>query len=245
MQNNNNNPFQRSGRVKLIFVAFGFIAAGVLQLGYNAGWIPYYWYHILLSWPMILVLVGFACFLQWKIGQGVALWATAAFFLLPRITGEEYDNLWQYWPVFLIIGGVGMLLDLVFFPKKRHCKHGQGGDGDVREEEGYVYANSSFYSLRHTVTAPVFKGARLEASFGSLTLDLRHTHLEAAETYIDISNSFAGIELYVPSSWNVVIDAHTSFGGLDDKRFMGYEIDYSHKLVVRGNNSFGGVEIKS
>ncbi len=245
MQTNTYNPFQRRRRVTLFYVAFGFIAAGVLQLGYNAGWIPYYWYHILFSWPMILVLVGFGSFFQWKIGQGIALWATAAFFLVPRVTGEGYIDLWDYWPVFLIIGGVGMLLDAVVFPKRNQWKHGQSGDGDVREEDGYVYAISSFHSLRHTVTASVFKGARLEASFGSIALDLRHTRLEAAETYIDISNSFAGIELFVPSNWNVVIDARTSFGGLDDKRFMGYDVDYAHKLVIRGNTSFGGVEIKS
>lgn len=228
----------------VFYFAMIFIATGMLHLGYNTGWIPDYWFHILFSWPMLLVLFGFGSFYQWKIGQGVALWATAAFFLMPRIMGTGYDFLWDYWPVFLIIGGAGMLIDLVFLPKSRQMNW-QGSVDNLQEDDGYVTGITSFYGARHTVQSPVFRGARIEVSFGSMQLDLRHTRLEAPETFIEVSNSFGGMELFVPSSWNIQIDANTSFGGLEDKRFMGSEIDYAHKLVIRGNNSFGGIEIKS
>ncbi len=252
MQTDHINPFQQRRRMTLFYVAFICIAAGVLQLGHNAGWINDYWYYILFSWPMLLVVFGFGSFLQWKIGQGIALWATAAFFLMPLILGETSVNywaswpeyIWKYWPVFLILGGLGMLLDMVFMPRQKRW-HARAEAGNLRDDDGYVQGIASFYSLRHTVTAPVFRGARLEVSFGSLVFDLRHTSLEATETYIDLSNSFGGVELYVPSNWNVVNDVRVSFGAVTEKRFMTNEIDHSHKLVIRGNTSFGGVEIKN
>ncbi len=245
------NPFRHRRQLTLFYLATICISAGVLTLGHNAGWINDYWYRILFSWPMLLVVFGFGSFFQWKIGQGIALWATAAFFLMPLILGEsavDYwaswpEYLWKYWPVFLILGGLGMLLDLVFLPRQRRW-HARTDAGNVHEADGYVQGIASFYSLRHTVTAPVFTGARLEVSFGSLALDLRHTTLDAPETYIDLSNSFGGVEIYVPSHWNVVNDTHVTFGGVTEKRYASQEIDYAHKLVIRGNTSFGGVEIK-
>lgn len=244
MNTNKQNPFQRRRQSTVLYAAIAFISAGMLLLGHNTGWISDYLFHVLFSWPMLLILFGFGSFFQWKIGQGVALIATGVFFLMPRIMGTGYDWLWDYWPVFLIIGGAGMLIDLVFMPK-RHQLHWHGGVDNLQEDDGYVTGIASFYGARHTVQSPVFKGARIEVSFGSLWLDLRHTRLEAPETYIEISNSFGGVELFVPSSWNIHIEANTSFGGFDDKRFMESAIDYTHKLVIRGNNSFGGIEIKN
>lgn len=247
------NPFQHRNRMTTVFAAIGFIAAGVLLCGHNAGWISDYWYYILFSWPMILVLIGFSSFFQWKIGQGIALWTVAAFFIYPRLLGENPIHYWESWPgevqtyalpALFILGGVCLLIDLMFRSKQRQCR-GYGSDGSMQEENGYVYGITSFHNLRHTVSAPVFKGARLNASFGSLALDLRQTQLDAFDTYIDLRSSFGGIELYVPSNWNVVTEAHSSFGGLNDKRFLGHDIDYSHKLIIRGSITFGGVEIKN
>ena len=38
--------------------------------------------------------------------------------------------------------------------------------------------------------------------------------------------------------------ADNSFGGCTDHRWISQGIDYEHKLIVRGDISFSGIEIK-
>ena len=52
------------------------------------------------------------------------------------------------------------------------------------------------------------------------------------------------VEIYVPLDWRVDLQANAFLGGCEDKRVPGVNIDQSRRLVVIGNVSFGGVEIK-
>lgn len=123
--------------------------------------------------------------------------------------------------------------------------HGNIQEETISGEDGFVKSDVSFGGAKHIVLDPVFRGADLNASFGSIALDLRKTTLEAEVTYIQVNASFGGLELFVPSYWNVVIEVDATMGGVDDKRFVSSEIDYSHKLVIKGDITFSGLEIKS
>ena len=75
---------------------------------------------------------------------------------------------------------------------------------------------------------------------------LRRSKLEAPQTFIDIDCTFGGVEIYLPSDWNLLTQIDAFIGGCDDKRYnSSVEIDKEHILIVRGKVSFGGIEFKS
>lgn len=69
---------------------------------------------------------------------------------------------------------------------------------------------------------------------------------KAPQTFIDIDCTFGGVEIYLPSDWNLLTQIDAFIGGCDDKRYnSSVEIDKEHILIVRGKVSFGGIEFKS
>lgn len=115
---------------------------------------------------------------------------------------------------------------------------------NAESENGYLRSDNAFGSVRHVVLDELFKGASIRASFGGTVIDLRHTHLAPGETYIDIDCTCSGIELYIPSDWNVLPQCNAFAGGCEDKRWQGANINKESTLIIRGNISFGGLEIK-
>lgn len=61
------SPARRYGK---FFIAFIFITAGVLLLARNLGWISYTLFGILVSWQMLLILLGIYLMLRRQILRG-------------------------------------------------------------------------------------------------------------------------------------------------------------------------------
>ena len=96
---------------------------------------------------------------------------------------------------------------------------------NANSENGYLRSDNAFGSVRHVVLDELFKGASIRASFGGTVIDLRHTHLAPGETTIDIDCTCSGIELYIPSDWNVLPQCNAFAGGCEDKRWQGANIN--------------------
>jgi hypothetical protein len=60
-----------------------------------------------------------------------------------------------------------------------------------------------------------------------------------------VETVFGGVEITVPSNWDVRMDMNTIFGGVEDKRNMPAMADPSKVLIIRGSCVFGGVDLKS
>ncbi|MCD7914354.1 MAG: cell wall-active antibiotics response protein [Tannerellaceae bacterium] len=178
----------------------------------------------------------------------MTLLITGGYFLLPQVTDINQEWIHTFWPGIFILVGL-----LILFKKRRYRPHWKNKyKGKERLEEcvtvdGFINSEVSFGGVHQIVLDPVFKGAKINNSFGSTVLDLRKTTLEASETYIDMECSFGSIELLIPSHWNVIVETDTSFSGVSDKRRspMDNQIDFDHKLIIRGDISFSGLEIKS
>jgi predicted membrane protein len=228
------------------------IAAGGLFLAHNFGRIDDDLFHQLVSWKTLLIAMGLINIVKGHFFWGGLLFITGTYFMIPQEIGIR-----QFWPLLLIAGGIMILfrlkrpLAVPFMSVHRRCRrrffraHGANRVESSTVEDGYVRSEVVFGAARHIVLDPVFRGANLDVSFGNIVLDLMRTQLEGDETLIQMDNNFGGVELYLPSSWNVILEVESIFGSCMDHRFRSPEVDVSHKLIIRGEVTFGGLEIKS
>ncbi len=228
-------------------VAVILIVVGLIFLGKNLGYVNHDTFRILISWQMLLVALGAWSLVKRQYSGGLILIAVGAFFLVPSIVGR-IDGGWvrTYWPLLLIAIGV-ILIVRKMLPQNNNRQHSRHGFREGSPlDNGYLRSDSMFGSTKHIVLDPVFKGASIKNSFAGTIIDFRGTKLEATETFIDVDCLFSGVEIHAPGSWYIVSQLRPVFGGYDDKRFKdGVEVDYDHKLVIRGNLNFSGLEVKS
>ena len=221
-----------------------FILAGVLIMGKNAGYVDEQTYSILMSWPMIPILIGFHSLLRQHIISGLILIAFGFYFIIPLITWINLTP--AFWPILLIGGGI----IFIFTPKiarrnKDRFKATASANNSYTNNDGFVYSECLLGGAQQIVTEEVFKGAVIKNTLSGTVLDLRRTILSENETYIDVNCNFGGIEIYIPSNWNVRIEINPFLGGCEDTRILHSTLDMEHTLIIRGNISFGGIEIKN
>lgn len=240
--------YPRHSKLVSFVTAAVFIIVGLLFLGRNFGIIDYDLFDILVSWQMLLIVVGVVNLIKQHFFGGMITIAIGVYFLLPEITGITGEWVRMSWPVLLILVGI-----MILFKPKRHRSnnHWDGGRPEYAKEvysseDGFVVSDNTFGSVQQIVLDPVFRGARIKNTFGGTVLDLRRSKLEAPQTFIDIDCTFGGVEIYLPSDWNLQTQIDAFIGGCDDKRYnTSVEIDKEHTLIVRGKVSFGGIEFKS
>lgn len=231
-------------------VALLFILSGVLLLARNVGWLDEATFHIIVSWQMLLIVMGLFSFYSRKYFSGLVLLVIGGCFLLLELDlpcfPVNFGSL--VWPLVLVLVGLSFL---VRSRKREHWKcrmqgsFGSSTTNQCNSTDGFVRSDNVFSGVRQVVLDEVFKGAVIHNTFGGTVVDLRRTSIAEGETYIDLDCTFGGVEIYVPSEWKVDIRCNAFLGGCEDKRFQSVTVDQSRVLVIRGDVSFGGVEIKS
>lgn len=235
-------------KLNTVVTAVVFIIIGLLFLGRNFGIIDHGLFRILVSWQMLLIVIGVVNLIKRHFFGGVITIAIGAYFLLPEISGIGNEWNGKLWPILFILVGIMLL-----FKQRRHHFNSQWNDGKTgyaremyRSEDGFIVSDNTFGTIQQIVLDPVFRGARIRNTFGGTVLDLRRSKLEAPHTFIDIDCTFGGVEIYLPSDWNLQTQLDALIGGCEDKRYnSSVEIDNEHILIVRGKVSFGGIEFKS
>lgn len=204
-------------------------------------------FRLLLSWQAATIYLAFWLFFSGRRGAGILAAAIGIVFLLPAIdTGMKV-----YWPFSLLLAGVIVLLKPLFpAAKRRRRRQEWNRPGETMRHymntDGFVESENTMGSIRLVVFDPVFKGAKIKTTFGGMILDLRHTKLEAPETFIDVECTFGGIEIYVPPCWQLEPRLNSVVGGCNDTRCGApADADRNHLLVIRGKITFGGIELKN
>jgi hypothetical protein len=113
-------------------------------------------------------------------------------------------------------------------------------------EEGKINYRSLFGSIEQVILDPEFKGGNMDATFGSIELNLRHTSLPDGETFLYARTVFGGIEIQVPPDWYVeVIPARVMAGGVNDSRAARTVPSHPEKkLIIVAECEFGGISIE-
>ena len=238
------------------------VAIGVLFLAINLGWLDSGLRQIVFSWPMIFIAFAIISLTPMSMRSywQTALWTVlGVFFLLPRIAsvypemlpGIDGDFARNYWPVLLILFGIGVILYILFGKKRFFWTKKYSADGDYSwssekiEGTGGVYVRDVMFNGHDDIfLEPVFRGGNIDVLFGGVKLDLRKTTLPEGSALLDIDVLFGGVEITVPENWVVVSKADVLFGGVVDKRSQIVQDDQSRKLIIKTDALFGGVEIR-
>lgn len=236
------NPV-RDSKINTFFLAISFIVVGLILVGKNLDLVDPFWFRIIISWQMLLMVIGLSSLFKRQYIAGAVMIGIGAFFMLPLVSRWGH-----WWPLIFVWVGI-----LILFRRNFNRSFAYGSRPDDPEctydehlsEDGFLVSENTFGAVQQIVLDPVFRGGVLKCTFGSTVLDLRRTSLEKSETYVDVECTFGGIEIYLPSNWNVQTQLQCVFGGNDDKRYHATLTDTDHVLVLRGKVTFGGIELKN
>ena len=104
--------------------------------------------------------------------------------------------------------------------------------------EGYC---ATFSEQKVSMNGVDFKGANLDAIFGSVKLDLNGAIL-SEDRVINATAIFGGITIIVPDYMNVQVKSNSVFGGVTNKKNTKNE--NAPTVYINGSGIFGGVDIK-
>jgi len=221
------------------------IAAGLLLLLVNIGFLPYRLQHIFFSWQMLLITIGIISFLSSESKMpGTILILIGGFFIMPRIFDLPFNWMHLFWPLILILLGV-----LILFKHSSHHKvqwRFQKQQPFQTLEEGYIYEDNIFSGGKQRVVNQVFKGGHINCIFGGSEVDLTQASLAEGTSELEINTIFGGVTLIIPGDWKIQMKMTSIMGGFSDKRaYIKENPDTSRMLVIKGSTIFGGGEIKS
>lgn len=236
-----------------------FILAGILLFARNMGFMTDEWFNLLVAWHSLLIIAGIYTIIRRHYLSGSIVLLAGVYLLGSKLMLFPGNTQAMLWPLVLILIGVFTLnahrkrnweKRRMHFHRKMaqrmaHAPMEGHEEQQCQSEDGFLHSNNSLGAVRHVVLDEIFKGANIRTYFGGTTIDLRHTHIAPGETYIDLDCNWGGVELYVPADWKVRIECNCFCGGCEDKRWRGAESKEEWSvLVIRGNVSFGGLEIK-
>jgi predicted membrane protein len=221
-----------------IFMGILFVTIGALLILKNLDILSWDLSHILISWPMLLIVIGLFN-LNRKAGTaGVILIGVGIFFLIPKIFDIDYDFYRNFWPLILVV--VGLVFILQWRRTPNLLLGGQVDKNDILDE------TEIFGGRNMSLVSEQFRGGKITSIFGGSKINLLYCKPIEGCT-IDVATIFGGTKIIVPENWNVRTEVVSIFGGFEDKRGNSVisRVDQSKIVIVKGVAIFGGGEITS
>ena len=120
MEKKSTSPSGLTGRQ---LVASIFIACGIMLLGRNLGFIPNDLFRIVVSWPMLLIVLGAYSILRRQMFTGLILFVVGLCFIMPRLGWLPWMPVNAgavLWPVVLVcLGILSFIVPIVIRSGKR------------------------------------------------------------------------------------------------------------------------------
>ncbi len=196
-------------------------------------------------WPYVLIIIGILIGIKNN-------FRNAAWWILILIGGvylvEDLPGFYNYSdyvvPGALVIGGIGLAIT-----KRNHkndCAPGFKVDNSTSTENN-LNLDVTFGGRKEMITSKEFKGGNISVTFGGCELNFMQADIVDSPAILDLKVSFGGVEIIVPSHWHIQNEINPSFGNVEDERNIQTASSVENKkvLILRGNCSFGNVEIKS
>ncbi len=192
-------------------------------------------------WPLVVIGIGLSIAAGRRrlgsvlIGLAVALLGAA---MLAQRLGYAV-GVARLWPVVLIVIGVGIIWNGA---TRRHRGPWVAANEKVSADE--LQRSVTMGGLALVVDSQRFRGGSLSVTMGEIKADLRRAAIEGDEAALDLSLTMGGVELYVPSNWQVVNDVSPFMGAVEDKTEPRPDATgVQRRLVLRGKITMGAVTI--
>lgn len=205
-------------------VLFILLAAGLIATAIGAQW------NIDMLWIISGVVLGLIAIkslvqLEWfGVFIPIALWVTIAQGLVRNWLGIEDLRIWAVW-----LAAVALSIGLSIFIRKRRCS---GGSNDNC---------TMFAATTKRFKAEDAKFVRIDTRFGGEKVYIEQGQLPK-NAVLDLDVSFAGVELFIPGTWQIIDNVDKSFGGITEKNVPAAG-EPDQTITLTGSVSFGGVEI--
>ena len=217
----------------LLGVALILEISGTININYNGWWTFFIIIPCLISLftskNKFLPLIG--------IGTGVLL--------LLATRGIICWNNFGLYMISLVVIIIGLML--IF---GRTCAHGctcvNTAIDDLKQVDqdgrSIRVIKSSFCKQSYDFANQRFEGAKVETSFGFVGIDLRGADILDGAV-IDLECAFGGMEIRVDNDINIQRSVKASFAGVECNNHF-HPADNAKTLYIKGECSFGGIEIK-
>ncbi len=233
MAENRNSSFDSKIVIGLIVVVFGLLLL-FRNMGNDFG------YRLWHYWPVIFVILGLSMIVRpggyRRSVTGAVLVLLGVLLILNNL--EIIYLRWSaIWPIILIFVGLMILLGNL----KRFSKREVGED--------FINLSLILGGGEFKFESNNLKGGDITAIMGGGNIDLRNADIAGDQITIDIFALMGGVELRVPTSWQVVISGAPILGGMDDKTSRA-AIDESRaagskRLLITGTAILGGIDVKN
>jgi predicted membrane protein len=192
-------------------------------------------------WPFVLIIIGVLIGIKNN-------FRNSAWWILIIIGGANvvenyFYNYSEYvWPAALVLGGIALALT----KRKNYCGANFKMDNSI-SAESTLSMDITFGGRKEMITSKEFKSGNISVTFGGCELNFMQADISDSPAIIDLKVSFGGVEIIVPSHWQIQNEISPSFGNVEDERVIQTATTTDNKkvLILRGNCSFGNVEIKS
>jgi len=205
--------------------------------------LPYY--AMLVSWPIILIIIGIMIGIKNNFRRN-AWWILiiiGAANLTPQFTIHGHQSSELVWPALIMLFG----LVIAFRPRKdKYCAPNFNIRSSIITESS-LNIEATFGGRKEVVTSKDFKGGVINITFAGCELNLAQADFTEPSVVLECKVAFGGLEIVVPSHWEIQNEVNPSFGSVEDERTIQTPTTSDNKkiLILRGNCSFGSIELKS
>lgn len=245
------------------------IASGVILVGIGlvlfADKLGVFIPHWMLTWPMLVVVIGLYSGFKHNFSNAswIIITAVGVIFLWDEMMLAL--SLKPYLvPVILVAAG----LIIILRPKKNNRflgGHGQEKWERKWERRHYRYSNEAYEKatagadplsddlinincvlsgVQRTVISKTFKGGRISCVLGGAEIDFTKADIQGTAV-LQLHQILGGITLIVPSNWAVRNNISGVLHGVEDERRGAVQEDPGKVLLLQGSAVLAGVEIKS
>ena len=171
------------------------------------------------------------------------IFIVAALLKLADMWGILHLNLERPWteyfgPLLLLYVGI----ELVIYGFNHNPSQWLKRPVPVGEQGKRICCTARFGADAYTYRGEPFHGARLDAFFGGIRLDLREAVI-CEDEEIDVHTFVGGVELYIPVNVNVIIKSHSFIGGVGNETTN--SPDQNTRIIyITASNFLGGVSVK-
>ena len=191
---------------------------------------------VLRFWPVLLIALGVKHLSEARDrGTGVSgavLAGVGGLLLLSSLNVIDVD-VWQLWPLFLIVFGFTML---------RRARWDARSAVEATDSAEVCCAFLGGVERRNR--SADFRGGSATAFMGSVELDLTEADMADETAVIRVLAMWGGIEIRVPEAWALEVRVTPIMGGVEDKTRGGAELP-TKRLVVEGTVLMAGIEVRN